>query len=398
MARFAPHHRFFSLKIPLGIAALAGLACAVPAAFAQHGGGHAGGGGGHFGGGAHASAPHVSAPPAPHFEAPVRIPGPPAMGAGTRNFVAVPPAVHLIPPLGSPRPVMGNRLSSPILPPAHITPTPRVTIGFPPLGQIGAQAVAPGARGLSFSGDGREIWQDSAGAAESTMRVGPGDRDQIHIHPRAPGPIRPIRPIFPIFGPVFRGPFFGGPFFGLGFSAGWGFNSFWGPTCGPYWSWGFGCNTLPFYGYGYGNLGYGGTYDGNYGNASSTDNAGGQVENEANAPYIFEYPRAPVYGGGERQLVQLYLKDGTVYEVTDYWLVNDKLHFTITDSNGQWTEFMIDFSELDLQKTVNVNTQRGFRFVLRNEPLQQYLDEQKDAPASQTQPRGQEPSAPQDQR
>jgi hypothetical protein len=73
-------------------------------------------------------------------------------------------------------------------------------------------------------------------------------------------------------------------------------------------------------------------------------------------------------------LAQLYLKDGTVYNVTDYWLVDSQLHFATLDESGvKWNEHTIDFSQLDLEKTKDVAKLRGFNFVLRNEPLQQYL-------------------------
>jgi hypothetical protein len=82
-----------------------------------------------------------------------------------------------------------------------------------------------------------------------------------------------------------------------------------------------------------------------------------------------------LYGGEEtRELPQLYLKDGTVYRVTDYWLVNGQIHFTTLEEGGtKSVEHVIPFEDLDLQQTIDVNTQRGFRFVLRNAPLEQYL-------------------------
>jgi hypothetical protein len=83
-----------------------------------------------------------------------------------------------------------------------------------------------------------------------------------------------------------------------------------------------------------------------------------------------------VYGGERRELVQLFLKDGTVYEVTDYWLVDSQLHFTI--ERGKPAEQTIALDDLDLQTTIEVNTRRGFRFVLRNEPLEQYLRDHPD--------------------
>jgi hypothetical protein len=68
------------------------------------------------------------------------------------------------------------------------------------------------------------------------------------------------------------------------------------------------------------------------------------------------------------------MKDGTLYFVTDYWLVNGELHFKNLEDNGtKVVEHTVDFDQLDLQKTIDINTARGFRFVLRNEPLQEYL-------------------------
>jgi hypothetical protein len=169
------------------------------------------------------------------------------------------------------------------------------------------------------------------------------------IHPR------PIVPIVPV--PVF----WGGPFFGFGW--GYGFNSLWWPGCDPLWRWGFGCNGYayygPYYGFGYGGFGYG-------------------LETYVSPPPYVTPQYA--YGGGERQLVRLYLKDGSVYSVTDYWLVDDELHFTMFDETAaKSVERVIGFDELDLQRTTDVNTRQGFRFVLRNEPLQRYMERHRDS-------------------
>lgn len=154
--------------------------------------------------------------------------------------------------------------------------------------------------------------------------------------------------------PIFSYPVvFGGPpfFFGLGA----GFNALWWQGCGPFSLWYLGCNTAPFYGYGFGN----------YLSGSSE---------------LYEPPPLPayqplyLYSGQPRELVELYLKDGTVYAVTDYWVVNDELHFTTTEGDKS-VEHTIPFDDLDLQKTIDVNTQRGFHFTLRNEPIEQYLQD-----------------------
>jgi hypothetical protein len=141
-------------------------------------------------------------------------------------------------------------------------------------------------------------------------------------------PIYPVRPILPIFVAP-RYSFWGAPLYGFGL--GLGFSPLWWRGCGPFWgwTWGYNCYALPVY----------------------------------------------IAGGGSRDLPQLYLKDGSVYNVTDYWLVNNQLHFTTLDVSGtKWNEHTIDFDQLDLQKTVEVSDQRGFRFVLRDEPMQQYLE------------------------
>ena len=60
----------------------------------------------------------------------------------------------------------------------------------------------------------------------------------------------------------------------------------------------------------------------------------------------------------------LYLKDGSSYAVSDYWLSGGKLHY-VTSYGG---ENVIDESQLDLQRTVNENATRGVDFTLRPEP------------------------------
>jgi len=165
-------------------------------------------------------------------------------------------------------------------------------------------------------------------------------------------PIRPLPPppVYPFYGYPF---FFGGPFY-YGFGPGWGFPCWsWWANCELNWLWGYGFNSWSPYGYGYG--GYDGT-PGNY---------------IAAAPSTPSYAYPLTYGGDRADLPQLYLKDGTVYTVTDYWVVDDQLHFTLREE-GKMVEHTIAFDDLDLQQTIDMAKQRGFLFVLRDEPLQQY--------------------------
>ena len=146
-----------------------------------------------------------------------------------------------------------------------------------------------------------------------------------------------------------RGFFFGAPCFRFGL--GLGCNSFWWPNYDLCWGWGFYCNVLPFTDYGF-----------------------------ENYVTLQPYPvPAYLYGPGERDQVWLYLKDGTAYTVADYWFVNGKVHFIAVEEGGaKSVEHVIGFDELDVQQTIDVNTRRGFRVVMRDEPLEQYLRDHPD--------------------
>lgn len=143
--------------------------------------------------------------------------------------------------------------------------------------------------------------------------------------------------------------FFGAPFFRFG--VGLGFNSYWCPNCCPYRGWGFDCNALPFLGYGFEN-------------------------------YITLQPYEPpayFYAPQEQDVVWLYLKDGTAYGVIDYWFVSGQVHFIAVEEGGaKSAEHTIGLDELDVQRTIDVNTHRGFRVVMRDEPLEQYLRDHPD--------------------
>lgn len=156
-------------------------------------------------------------------------------------------------------------------------------------------------------------------------------------------PPRPIRP-FPIFRfyllPVVNGPF-------------WPSNFCWWSTCDWFWTSALLYNAVPSDGW-----------------------------NPANytIPLGSETP-VYIYGAEREEIPQLILKDGTILNVTDYWLIDNQLHFTMIEEEGMKpTEEVIPFDQLDLQKTVDVNTRRGFRFMLRNEPFEQYVRDHPEGP------------------
>lgn len=62
--------------------------------------------------------------------------------------------------------------------------------------------------------------------------------------------------------------------------------------------------------------------------------------------------------------ILLYLKDGTMYTATDYWLADHRLHY-IVNYGGENT---VDIGQVDLQRTVDENAKRGVTFTLKPSP------------------------------
>jgi hypothetical protein len=186
-------------------------------------------------------------------------------------------------------------------------------------------------------------------------------------------PRRPGNPFFPY------SPFFGYyPYFG-GFGFGWGG---FGP-CDPFW----GCYGYGFgYGFGgglgyFGGLGSYGGYSSGYGpgwtDASSEGSANVTSPDNVNS-YLYAAPgtggapaadtsdamqTTPADSAPQQTYVLLYLKDGSSFAVSDYWMTGGKLHY-ITSYGG---ENAVDEGQIDLQRTVNENAARGVDFSLRPE-------------------------------
>ncbi len=183
------------------------------------------------------------------------------------------------------------------------------------------------------------------------------------------GPFPPHRfqPIFFLGGGCFNGffpGFCGGGFFGGGF---WGFGYGWG--CDPFW----GCPGWFNGGY---NSGYynGGSFGGEIYSESTDDSS---VSREFNASRYANPPEGGASEGGSSASgsdyaavapeTALYLKDGTVYALSDYWVADGKLHY-VTNYGGENT---IDLDQIDIQRTVDVNAKRGISVTLRPAPASQ---------------------------
>ena len=209
------------------------------------------------------------------------------------------------------------------------------------------------------------------------MRTRPYTAQFVGAPPHVP-PFPPRRyPIYPIYGPGFGfggcfGPFFfgcGGGFYGGGFGFGFGLGYGYG-YCDPFW----GCPAGL-----YGSYYNGGYYGNQIYNDSTSDSS---VSNEFN-PSRYWGPSAPPEetggGGGSASStdneVVLFLKDGTVYAITDYWIADNKLHY-ITNYGG---ENSIPLDQLDMQRTVDVNAKRGINITLRPTPQSQQAPAPPDA-------------------
>jgi hypothetical protein len=390
--RVKPSHRSSQLFAALTFAAV--LVLAPHPAFAQHGGGggggHAGGGGfggghgGGFGGGhASGSGSRGGGASAPHGSYGGSSSGGASNGGATNS------AAHSAPPS---RFIGGSAWQAP--------PSTAMRGGAQPSSHFitadeaaasNARVVRPPVepRGIGNPLGASTALRGSSFATSNAMRTRPFAAQFVGAPPHVP-PFR-HRPIFfgPGFGPGFGfggcfGPFFfgcGGGFFGGGFGFGFGLGYGYG-YCDPFW----GC-PAGFYG-----SYYNGGYYGNQIYNQSTDES--SVSNEFN-PSRYWGPSAPpeeTGGGGSASSsdseVVLFLKDGTVYAITDYWIADNKLHY-VTNYGG---ENSIPLDQLDIQRTVDVNAKRGINITLRPTPTPQ--SQQQAAPEPDAAPPAPEPASP----
>ena len=72
---------------------------------------------------------------------------------------------------------------------------------------------------------------------------------------------------------------------------------------------------------------------------------------------------------------QLVFKDGTTYTVTDYWRIDEQLHFITAEEGGtKFVPHIVPFGDLDVQRTIDTDKARGFRFLVRDQPIEQWLE------------------------
>jgi hypothetical protein len=174
--------------------------------------------------------------------------------------------------------------------------------------------------------------------------------------------------------------------FGLGFGfGGWGYGG-WGfgwPWFGfglwnPFWygPWGFG----PGYGYGYyaypGSYVYGYPDPGDYGpppddNSNPPAEQDEQYQQDNSGPVDGNWvtpngpsPAIAPKSGSLAVPVLIYLKNGSVLTVRDYWMIDGELHYILI-SGSQRT---VNLDLVDLPRTNTENAKSGVRFIFKSEP------------------------------
>src|ERR1700722_13609007 len=316
------------------------LALAPIPAFAQHGGGGGGGshGGGGFGGshgggfgGGHASSSGSSSAHAPASSG----------NAGTGSAAHTGTAT-----------TSGTTTSGNTVPSGNAAPQ-RFAAG----NNTWQEPPARGVHGTSTVPAGNNV---RGAVASATPRAAVG---HIPIVPRRPIGFSPFFPFYPGFYPGF----------GFGFGFGGGFYGAFGP-CDPFWGcYGYGFNGGIGYGYYGGSFGsgYGSGYGSGFNFFGAQDNSPSEdtsMSQSDTIPSLLAAPETSVEqeaanpGPAQKPVTAvLYLKDGSSYAVTDYWLADGKIHY-VTSYGG---ENAIDQSALDLQRTVNENATQGLTFTLR---------------------------------
>ena len=94
-------------------------------------------------------------------------------------------------------------------------------------------------------------------------------------------------------------------------------------------------------------------------------------------PYESTVPFSPTYyfiGNESASHPRLVFKDHMTYTVEDYWRVDDQLHFVTSEEGGtKSVPHTVPFADLDVQATTDALATQGFKFRVRDEPIEQWL-------------------------
>jgi hypothetical protein len=165
------------------------------------------------------------------------------------------------------------------------------------------------------------------------------------------------------WGPGWAGGF-GWPWYGFG-------NPFWYNP----WSWSWGWPGYGYYGYApvylYSSLSSPYSYGNSPSNSDYQNSTAGQSGNSSSTPPAPEVG-APAQESTEANSITgnltvpvlLYMRDGSVYTVRDYWLTGNDFHFVLLDGEDK----SVDVGQVDLRRTNDENAKSGVKFILKSEP------------------------------
>jgi hypothetical protein len=162
---------------------------------------------------------------------------------------------------------------------------------------------------------------------------------------------------------------FGFGFGGWGWGLGWGGFGFWDPFWfNPWWA----AGPADGYGYyGYPNSNIYNYSDPGYNAPDYNSNPPPVPEQDNQEPIDGNWvtpngpsPSSAPNSGNLTVPVLIYIKDGAVYTVRDYWMVDGVLHYILM--NG--AEHSIDLERVDLPRTNTENARSGVRFIFKSQP------------------------------
>ena len=173
-----------------------------------------------------------------------------------------------------------------------------------------------------------------------------------------------------------RGRGFGWGGWGWGFGWGvpwagfWGWDPFW---IDPWWGWsapGYGYYAAPDYNlYGYPDQGYYGSnnysapppqqygQDDQYGPDTSAPDGNWITPNGPS-------PSSAPASGGLAVPVLIYMKNGAVLTVRDYWMIDGELHYMLMSGSQR----VANLEQVDLPRTNTENAKSGIKFIFKSEP------------------------------
>ena len=92
--------------------------------------------------------------------------------------------------------------------------------------------------------------------------------------------------------------------------------------------------------------------------------------------YTLPSPTYVFLGSAAASYPHLVFNDGSSYTVADYWRVDDQLHFiTVEEGGTKFVPHSVPFGDLDVERTKDRATTEGFRFLIRDKPVEQWLED-----------------------